>query len=107
MDTLQPARKNNPLSLQVFFGMMKNPMKSFFIQILWDESVQTARDFPRFEGSEFGHFLPSNIALEFSMQYESVIAFGKIIIIEDAASSLVSPVLPTSIPAICLDNSSI
>ncbi len=36
-----------------------------------------------FEASEFGLFLPSNIALEFSMQYESVIAFGKIIVIED------------------------
>lgn len=36
-----------------------------------------------FETSKFGHFLPSNIALEFSMQYESVIVFGKIRIIED------------------------
>ncbi len=36
-----------------------------------------------FEASEYGRFLPSNIALEFSMQYESVIIFGKIRIIED------------------------
>jgi nitroimidazol reductase NimA-like FMN-containing flavoprotein (pyridoxamine 5'-phosphate oxidase superfamily) len=36
-----------------------------------------------FETSEYGQFLPSNIALEFSMQYESVIAFGKIRILED------------------------
>ena len=36
-----------------------------------------------FEASHFGRFLPSNIALEFSMQYESVMAFGKILIIED------------------------
>jgi len=36
-----------------------------------------------FEASEYGEFLPSNIALEFSMQYESVIVFGKIQIIED------------------------
>ena len=28
-----------------------------------------------FEASEYGRFLPSNIALEFSMQYESVICF--------------------------------
>ena len=36
-----------------------------------------------FEASEFGDFLPSNIALEFSMQYESVICFGTIRIIQD------------------------
>ncbi|MBC8334512.1 MAG: pyridoxamine 5'-phosphate oxidase family protein [Anaerolineales bacterium] len=36
-----------------------------------------------FETSHYGRFLPSNIALEFSMQYECVIAFGKIQIIED------------------------
>lgn len=36
-----------------------------------------------FETSQFGRFLPSNIALEFSMQYESVIVFGKIQVIED------------------------
>lgn len=36
-----------------------------------------------FEVSEYGQLLPSNIALEFSMQYESVIVFGKIRIIED------------------------
>ncbi len=36
-----------------------------------------------FEVSEYGQLLPSNIALEFSMQYESVIVFGKIRIVED------------------------
>jgi nitroimidazol reductase NimA-like FMN-containing flavoprotein (pyridoxamine 5'-phosphate oxidase superfamily) len=36
-----------------------------------------------FEASEYGRFLPSNIALEFSMQYESVICFGTIRIIEN------------------------
>ena len=36
-----------------------------------------------FEASEYGRFLPSNIALEFSMQYQSVICFGKIRVIED------------------------
>ena len=36
-----------------------------------------------FETSDFGRFLPSNIALEFSMQYQSVIVFGKIQIVED------------------------
>ncbi|MBM4424939.1 MAG: pyridoxamine 5'-phosphate oxidase family protein [Chloroflexi bacterium] len=37
-----------------------------------------------FEASEYGKLLPSNIALEFSIQYESVIAFGSIRIIDDA-----------------------
>jgi nitroimidazol reductase NimA-like FMN-containing flavoprotein (pyridoxamine 5'-phosphate oxidase superfamily) len=36
-----------------------------------------------FEASEFGRLLPSNVALEFSLQYESVVAFGKIRVIED------------------------
>jgi len=36
-----------------------------------------------FEASEFGRFLPANIALEFSVQYESVVAFGTIRVLED------------------------
>jgi nitroimidazol reductase NimA-like FMN-containing flavoprotein (pyridoxamine 5'-phosphate oxidase superfamily) len=36
-----------------------------------------------FEASEAGRLLPSNVALEFSIQYESVIAFGRIRVIED------------------------
>jgi len=36
-----------------------------------------------FETSNYGCFLPSNVALEFSMQYESVIVFGTIRVIED------------------------
>ncbi len=36
-----------------------------------------------FEASEFGRFLPSNVALEFSIQYQSAIVFGKIRAIED------------------------
>jgi hypothetical protein len=38
-----------------------------------------------FEASEFGRLLPSNVALEFSIQYESVIAFGRIRIVADFA----------------------
>jgi nitroimidazol reductase NimA-like FMN-containing flavoprotein (pyridoxamine 5'-phosphate oxidase superfamily) len=37
------------------------------------------------EASEWGRLLPSNIALEFTIQYESAIAFGKIRIVEDEA----------------------
>ena len=36
-----------------------------------------------FEASEYGKFLPSNVALEFSVQYQSVMIFGKIHVVED------------------------
>lgn len=36
-----------------------------------------------FEASECGRFLPSNVALEFSVQYRSVVAFGTTRILED------------------------
>ena len=36
-----------------------------------------------FEASRSGQLLPSNVALEFSLQYESVIAFGEIRVLED------------------------
>jgi hypothetical protein len=36
-----------------------------------------------FEAFEAGSLLPSNAALEFSIQYQSVIAFGRIRILED------------------------
>ncbi len=35
-----------------------------------------------FEASEYGEFLPSNVALEFTVQYQSVVVFGKIRVIE-------------------------
>jgi len=38
-----------------------------------------------FEASAFGRLLPSNVALEFSIQYESVIAFGVIRVVDDQA----------------------
>ncbi len=36
-----------------------------------------------FEASEHGEFLPSNVALEFTVQYQSVIVFGKVRVLED------------------------
>lgn len=41
-----------------------------------------------FEASHAGELLPSNIALNFSIQYESVIAFGKIRVLEDDEEKL-------------------
>jgi nitroimidazol reductase NimA-like FMN-containing flavoprotein (pyridoxamine 5'-phosphate oxidase superfamily) len=35
------------------------------------------------ETSELGKFLPSNVALEFSLQYRSVMVFGRVRILED------------------------
>jgi nitroimidazol reductase NimA-like FMN-containing flavoprotein (pyridoxamine 5'-phosphate oxidase superfamily) len=37
-----------------------------------------------FEACEMGELLPSNVALEFSMQYESVVAFGRIRLLQDS-----------------------
>ena len=39
-----------------------------------------------FEASEFGRLLPSNVALEFSLQYESVVAYGAVQIVKDFAA---------------------
>ncbi len=36
-----------------------------------------------FEASEFGRFLPSNVALEFSVEFASVVAFGTIRVVEE------------------------
>ncbi len=36
-----------------------------------------------FEASEHGEFLPSNVALEFTVQYQSASVFGKIRVIEE------------------------
>lgn len=36
-----------------------------------------------FEASEFGKYLPSNVALEFSVQYESVVVFGRLRVLDD------------------------
>ena len=38
-----------------------------------------------FESSRFGRFLPSNVALEFSVQYESVVAYGAMRTLSDPA----------------------
>jgi nitroimidazol reductase NimA-like FMN-containing flavoprotein (pyridoxamine 5'-phosphate oxidase superfamily) len=37
-----------------------------------------------FEASRYGRFLPSNVALEFSVQYESVVAYGTVRLLESA-----------------------
>jgi len=40
-----------------------------------------------FAASEFGRALPSNVALEFTMQYASVVAFGRIRLLQDKAEA--------------------
>lgn len=41
-----------------------------------------------FATSQMGKLLPSNVALEFSVQYESVVAFGKIRVLEEDENKL-------------------
>lgn len=36
-----------------------------------------------FEASAFGKLLPANVALEFSIQYESVVVYGRVRVLED------------------------
>lgn len=54
-----------------------------------------------FEASRFGRFLPSNIALEFSVQYESVVAYGTVRLLTEpsdqrhALSGLIVKYFPT------------
>lgn len=40
-----------------------------------------------FEASELGHLLPSNVALEFSLQYRSVVVFGTVSLVTDPAEA--------------------
>jgi len=53
-----------------------------------------------FETSEYGRFLPSNAALEFSIQYRSVMVFGKVQLLTDpeeqkrVLTSLISKYFP-------------
>ena len=39
------------------------------------------------EASELGKFLPSNVALEFSLQYRSVVVFGSAILVDDPSEA--------------------
>lgn len=57
-----------------------------------------------FEASQHGRLLPSNVAIEFSMQYESVVAYGDIRLVEDldtkraALSGLIAKYFPAMRP---------
>lgn len=57
-----------------------------------------------FEASQLGKLLPSNLALEFSLQYKSVIAFGTVRVVEDDAEKkkflygLIEKYFPTMVP---------
>jgi nitroimidazol reductase NimA-like FMN-containing flavoprotein (pyridoxamine 5'-phosphate oxidase superfamily) len=57
-----------------------------------------------FTASEFGELLPSNVALEFSLQYESVVVFGSIRVLMDpdekrrALYGMIAKYFPTMTP---------
>jgi uncharacterized protein len=54
-----------------------------------------------FEASEFGKVLPANVALEFSIQYQSAVVFGTVHVLEDmeekrrVLSNLIAKYFPT------------
>lgn len=57
-----------------------------------------------FEASAFGRLLPSNVALEFSVQYESVVTFGTVRVLRDdeekrrALTGLIAKYFPAMAP---------
>ena len=57
-----------------------------------------------FEASEFGRYLPSNVAAEFSIQYQSAVVFGKIRVLDDDGEkrrvlvALIGKYFPTMTP---------
>jgi uncharacterized protein len=57
-----------------------------------------------YPASDSGRFLPSNVALEFSVQYESVVAYGTLRVLEDPAeqraalTGLIAKYFPTMRP---------
>ena len=59
-----------------------------------------------FEACEMGKLLPSNVALEFSLQYESAIVFGKIRVLDDeeeqrrALTGLIAKYFPDMTPGV-------
>ncbi|PWH20330.1 MAG: pyridoxamine 5'-phosphate oxidase family protein [Anaerolineae bacterium] len=78
--------ENQPFLTPVLFWYEPQRRRIYFHTNLYGRLRTNSERFPEvcFETSEMGKLLPSNIAFEFSVQYASVVAFGKIRIIEDA-----------------------
>ena len=78
---------NQPYLTSTLFWYSPEQHEIYFHSNITGHTRSNAERFPEvcFEANKVGKMLPSNLALEFSMQYQSVIAFGKIRIVENEA----------------------
>ena len=78
---------NQPYITPTLFWYSPEQHEIYFHSNITGHVRANAEQYPEvcFEASRAGKLQPSNLALEFSMQYESVIAFGKIRVVEDEA----------------------
>lgn len=78
---------NQPYITPTLFWYSPEQHEIYFHSNISGQVRSNAERFPEvcFEASRIGKLLPSNLALEFSLQYQSVIAFGKVRIVEDNA----------------------
>ena len=78
---------NQPYITPTLFWYSPEQHKIYFHSNIIGQVRSNAERFPEvcFEASRIGKLLPSNLALEFSLQYQSVIAFGKVRVVEDEA----------------------
>jgi nitroimidazol reductase NimA-like FMN-containing flavoprotein (pyridoxamine 5'-phosphate oxidase superfamily) len=79
--------ENQPYITSTLFWYSPDQHEIYFHSNITGQVRSNAEGYPEvcFETSRGGKLLPSNLALEFSMQYESVIAFGKVRVVEDEA----------------------
>lgn len=77
--------ENQPFITPVLFWYDASQRRIYFHTNLYGRLRTNSEQFPEvcFETCEMGKLLPSNIALEFGVQYASVVAFGKIRFVED------------------------
>lgn len=79
-----------PYITPTLFWYSPDQHEIYFHSNITGQARSNAERFPEvcFETSRVGKLLPSNLALEFSMQYESVIAFGKVRVVADEADKV-------------------
>jgi len=78
---------NQPYITPTLFWYSPEQHEIYFHSNITGQVHSNAEQYPEvcFEASRAGKLQPSNLALEFSMQYESVIAYGKIRVVENEA----------------------
>jgi nitroimidazol reductase NimA-like FMN-containing flavoprotein (pyridoxamine 5'-phosphate oxidase superfamily) len=76
--------ENQPYITPTLFWYSSEQHEIYFHSSIAGHVRSNAESFPEvcFEASQVGKLLPSNLALEFSLQYKSVIAFGKVRVVE-------------------------